>query len=53
MIYPKLKVINDLPLAITKPPSTNTNWREKVPSVLATTSVLPAAARNRNKERAI
>ena len=36
-----------------KPPSTNITSKVKVPNELATTSDLPTAATNRNKERAI
>lgn len=45
--------MNSLPLAITKPPSTKTISKVKAPNVFATTSVLPKAAMNRKRDRAI
>lgn len=43
----------DLLLEIIKPPRTTITSKEKVPNVFATTWVLPIAAMNRNRPRAI
>lgn len=45
--------MHHLPLATTKPPSTKTISKTKIPKVFAMTCVLPAAAMKRNKPRAI
>ena len=45
--------MNFSPLATTKPPSTKTMSKVKLPSTFATTGLLPAAAMKRKRERAI
>lgn len=49
----KAKRLDDALLATMKPPSTKTSSKVKIPSVFATTCVLPTAAMNRKRDRAI
>jgi hypothetical protein len=49
----KTKNIKILPLATINPPRTKTSSNVKVPSVFATICVLPSAAINQKRDRAI